>query len=231
MKLFASIRDENPQRRKASSPNLYKQEYLNIICPLDRLGGGTWVGVNDEKQVIILLNGGFKKHERMTEYKMSRGLIVKELLSSIIPVVDWSIMNLENIEPFTLIVYSNKMLFQLIWDGKLKHKFHLDENQPHIFSSSTLYTQEQKQIRSRLFSEFLQRESTIDDIKLYHFFSEFSNKEYGFFMKRNKDIQSLSCSLIKMTSTEINFDYYDIQANKWYKQLLSTRTNDKFCIL
>ena len=84
---FASLRDESPLRPRAAVPTIYKEGDAVILSPIDAMAGGTWLGVTASGSIIILLNGGFKKHERKTNYRKSRGLIVTELLASNLPVV------------------------------------------------------------------------------------------------------------------------------------------------
>ena len=119
---FASLRDENPARLRAIAPSFIAAPNGNYIAPTDPSGGGTWLGANEFGNVIILLNGGFKNHNRKTAYSKSRGIIVKELLADSMPVIEWNLMNLENVEPFTLIVWADDKLFQLVWDGEEKHR-------------------------------------------------------------------------------------------------------------
>lgn len=101
---FASLRDESPLRPKAVVPDIYRGEDTVILSPIDALAGGTWLGVTSLGSVIILLNGGFEKHERKANYRKSRGLIVSELLASNLPVVNWNSMDMNGVEPFTLVV-------------------------------------------------------------------------------------------------------------------------------
>ena len=90
---FASLRDEDPKRAKATTPILQADNNVMYLSPVDPVGGGTWIGVNEKGHVIILLNGGFEKHTDSGPYLKSRGIIVKELLTSAMPVVDWMLMD------------------------------------------------------------------------------------------------------------------------------------------
>ena len=116
---FASLRDENPERQRAIIPEqIYTAGKCSFIAPVDPLGGGTWAGVNELGNVIILLNGGFKNHTKKNDYVKSRGSIVTYLLKVEAPLNDWYLMELDNIEPFTLITWTGEKLFQLVWDGE-----------------------------------------------------------------------------------------------------------------
>ncbi len=128
-----------------------------MCYPKDSLAGGTWIGTSSKKRLVCLLNGGFGPHERLEEYRKSRGLIVKELLVATNTLAFLQTTNLVDIEPFTLISIDWKRkleLHQLIWDG---HKKHLQKIpiSPQIWSAPMLYSKEIKQNREILFRKFL----------------------------------------------------------------------------
>ena len=150
---FASLRDEDTERPEATPPELYTGENLQFLAPKDGLAGGTWLGINEIQHVIILLNGAFEKHTPNNHYLKSRGLIVSELLVAETPVNDWHVMDLSEIEPFTLVVWSGGNLYQLVWNGEQKKQILLNANTSHIWSSSTLYNTEAKAQREKLFQQ------------------------------------------------------------------------------
>ncbi|MEJ0104484.1 MAG: hypothetical protein WDO19_18805 [Bacteroidota bacterium] len=49
---------------------------------------------------------------------------------------------LDEIEPFTLVIWEADELFECRWDGDKKYAKHLDKHVPHIWSSATLYNDE-----------------------------------------------------------------------------------------
>lgn len=209
---FASLRDESPLRPTAITPELFNIDNLTILSPRDALAGGTWLGINDHKNIIILLNGGFEKHEQKKDYRKSRGLIVSELLQSEMPIIDWELMKMHGIEPFTLIVWSDKILFKLIWDGSIKHRVKLDSKVPHIFSSSTLYSPNAKKDREELFQNWIAMNPPITKLSLLKFFNSVNDSENGFIMNRNEKVKTLSYSFIELTNNAIaELNYYDLQ--------------------
>ena len=64
-------------------------------------------------------------------------------------------LDLETIEPFTLILLEQSKLVELRWDGNKKFKTELHSNKNYIWSSATLYSKEVVKERERLFAEFL----------------------------------------------------------------------------
>jgi len=208
---FASLRDESPLRPTAITPQLIKKDNLTILSPQDTLAGGTWLGINDYKNIIILLNGGFENHEQKKDYRKSRGLIVSELLQSEMPIIDWELMKMEGIEQFTLIVWSDEILFKLVWDGSIKHRIKLDSKVPHIFSSSTLYSAQTKNYREELFQNWIAGNPVITKQSLLKFFNSVNNNENGFIINRNELVKTLSYSFIELTNkVKAEFDYYDL---------------------
>lgn len=228
---LASLRDESPLR-PAISPEFYAAGGTTILCPRDTSAGGTWLGINDHKNVIILLNGGFEKHVRKDFYRKSRGLIVSELLESAMPVVDWELLNMQDIEPFTLIVWSDNHLFRLVWDGNQKHRIRLDSTMPHIFSSSTLYSPVAKAYREDLFQNWIAMDPPMTKLSLLRFFKSAPNSEDGFLMNRNEIVRTLSYSFIEMNHQgAAAFSYYDLQRFTYHHKTLELKTKASDCLV
>jgi hypothetical protein len=71
------------------------------------------------------------------------------------PNICFASYNLENIEPFTLIVVTDA-LTEWRWDGIELHKLQLDASLPHCWSSATLYDAHQQAIRRQWFLKALE---------------------------------------------------------------------------
>lgn len=229
---FASLRDESPVRLKSSMPIMTEKNGMEFLAPLDPLGGGTWLGVNMKGCVIILLNGAFENHERKNYYSKSRGLIVTELLATEMPVVEWSLMDLDHIEPFTLLVWTEEKLFQLVWDGKEKYRILKDHRQAHIWSSSTLYDIEAKTIREEHFQNWIAMNPPVSKLTVLDFFKSFTDNSIGFLMNRNGVVQTLSYSFVALHHHLAEMDYYDFQSYTHQQQRIqfsSSPQND--CVL
>ena len=194
---FASLRDESTRRKPAFKPKLIDDLGVKFIAPIDPEGGGTWLAANELGDVVILLNGGYEKHKHLPNYRKSRGLIVTELLSHAAPYDHWMLMNLENIEPFTLIVYSNSILYHLVWDGDLKHDLKPSTQLPHIWSSATLYSAEAKNKRNQNFDSWMATEPEINRETVFEFFASIQDKENGFLMNRAEKLKTLSYSFVE----------------------------------
>ena len=101
--ILTSNRDETPLR-KATSPNTYLENGIELTYPKDELAGGTWIGTSNKNRLVCLLNGAFVNHSRNKYYKMSRGIIVKNILSTKDAVGFINEFDFIEIEPFTLIL-------------------------------------------------------------------------------------------------------------------------------
>ena len=210
---FASLRDEDSKRAKAVTPTLQSNNKVMYLSPVDPVGGGTWIGVNEMGHVIVLLNGGFEKHQVGGPYLKSRGIIVKELLGAAMPVVDWMLMDMKNIEPYTLVVWADSNLFQLVWDGTTKHRIRLATDIPYLWSSSTLYNNKVKTHRSELFENWVATNPNISKMALFDFFNSFTDDENGFIINRNERIKTLSYSFVELTDEVALISYLDLQSS------------------
>ncbi|OCK43334.1 hypothetical protein BA195_01120 [Tenacibaculum soleae] len=171
--ILTSNRDEDP-KRKTIAPKEYVEEGVKLTYPKDELAGGTWIGLSEKKRLICLLNGGFEKHKRAESYRLSRGVIVKEFLkvTDVITVIEQ--FNFEGIEPFTIVLidWNNGLnAYELVWDGAQKY-FEKLANKPKIWSSSTLYTHEMKQLRRDWFNEWLQENEKFSQKDIFDFHTD-----------------------------------------------------------
>ena len=209
--ILTSNRDETPLR-KTISPQTYKENNVELIYPKDKLAGGTWIGLSDKKRLVCLLNGGFENHTRNIPYRMSRGIIVKELLTVNEPVSHIENFNFIDIEPFTLILvdWENGLeTYELVWDGIKKHFNKLPE-EPKIWSSSTLYTDEMKEMREIWFADFLNENKSFYQEKIveFHQNSTLGTPETSPKMKRTF-VETVSITSVKKINSEIDMKYFN----------------------
>lgn len=216
---FASLRDESPLRPKAVVPDIYKEGSAVILSPIDAMAGGTWLGVTESGSVIILLNGGFEKHERKANYRKSRGLIVAELLASNQPIVNWNLMDMHDVEPYTLVVWNQGNLFQLVWDGEHKHGALLKSDQSYIWSSSTLYDQQARTHRSELFRQWIGMNTPVSLLSVFNFFKSYTESENGFLMNRNEQTKTLSYTFIELQIDDsAEMQYHDFSIDTYHNK-------------
>lgn len=227
--VMASLRDESPLRYGAKAPVLFSAACCEYLMPVDPQGGGSWLGITDSKNVIILLNGAFEKHIRKPEYRMSRGMVVKQLLESNFPVVEWMLTDLNDIEPFTLIVYTEGKLFRLVWDGAEKYREMLDEKAHYLFSSATLYPKPIRELRALKMDEWMLTNPMVDQSTLLDFFRSYNDPEYGFIMNRNEKVKTLSYTYISIEAQSTRLVYQDFAGASVHEAVLGTYEKNRCC--
>lgn len=168
--ILTSNRDEAPDRATLS-PEVYEINGSRLLYPKDVLAGGTWIGVSDKERLVCLLNGGFTAHEREDSYRMSRGIIVTDLLLAQDPLETITHYDFEGVEPFTVVLllwHRDLCVYELVWDGIDSH-FSEKPLIPQIWSSSLLYSEEIKKKREQWFSNFLFDEIDPTEEAILHF--------------------------------------------------------------
>ena len=97
--------------------------------------------------------------------------------------------------------------YELVWDGKQKHFTTLNQ-EPKIWSSSTLYTQKEKALRSSWFANWLENNPkfTQEEILKFHQNSEIGTLENSLKMKRWY-VETVSITSVKKTNKIVAFNY------------------------
>lgn len=216
--LLTSNRDEKITRPSAIEPKIYQTESKKIIYPKDAKAGGTWFVVDEFGNAIILLNGGKTKHIAKEKYRLSRGVIVLELMTSNAIVSTWKTIDLTDIEPFTLLVLEDKKPYQLQWSGEEKSTDKLEINQTYIWSSSTLYTPEIQQQRAEWFREYMSenQEVSAGRMKFFHKNTEPKDAKNGLIINRDNIYKTLSVTQAVITSNSVFVNHSDLIQNKEY---------------
>ncbi|WP_130735891.1 NRDE family protein [Flavobacterium sp. J27] len=208
---LTSNRDEQIARPRAIPPKEYTINNYKITFPKDQKGGGTWFAKSNTA-TVVLLNGAQEKHIPKAHYRKSRGLIVIDLIASPNVLETWQTISLEGIEPFTIVLFENKKLHQLQWDGVAKSDIELDTNKAYIWSSSTLYSKEIRAERSQWFFNFLEETTSITAEKLCHFhqFTENENTEFGLQINRNNILKTVSITQVVDHLEKNEIHYIDL---------------------
>ena len=210
--ILTSNRDETPLRNTIPPQN-YIENGVQLTYPKDELAGGTWIGLSDKSRLVCLLNGGFKIHTRKSSYKISRGIIVKNILSADDGVAYINNFDFTEIEPFTLILvdWKNQLdTYELVWDGNIKH-FNKLTQEPKIWSSSTLYTEKMKEMRQVWFSNWLLENDEFHQEKIlgFHQNENLGNTETSPKIKRNT-VETVSVTSVKKEKSKVNITYLDV---------------------
>ncbi|WP_378185472.1 NRDE family protein [Aquimarina sp. W85] len=209
--VLTSNRDESVNR-ETLAPQLYSYKGSNMIYPKDIRAGGSWIGMSDNKSMVCLLNGGYRKHIPKPPYRLSRGIVVKELLSSLNLYKRLTSFNYIGIEPFTIIAAQWKEVlefYELIWDGTKAHLSTL-EGTNYIWSSSTLYDKKSQKARSMWFREFLKEKPENSNQFLdFHKTAGHDNKDFGLQINRGL-LKTLSVTQITKDANEVIMRYEEL---------------------
>ncbi len=213
--VLTSNRDETPDRI-ALAPEFYTLNETEVLLPKDSLSGGSWIGASGRNRVLCLLNGGFEKHKRETSYRQSRGVVVSDLL--VAENIEYSVKaySLKGVEPFTLVMvdWNDKLQFyELVWDGSKKH-FSKLPLEPSIWSSSTLYSEEKKQIRKKWFNDFKsENELTKETVLEFHKTAGKGNKDFGVIMDRGF-IKTTSVTQVEKIDNRITMRFENMNTSE-----------------
>lgn len=193
---ISSNRDEFLDRATAE----IVQSQINgqqVYCPID-VKGGSWIFTSDSGRSICLLNGAFANHQRQLPYRMSRGLIMKAFFEYEDAVGFLHQIDLNNIEPFTMIIREPERLLEFRWDGSLKHILRLDTQRHYVWSSCTLYEPDMIAQRELWFDELINAAPalTSEVVKQIHQSGGRGNPAIGFLMNRRDIVKTISISQI-----------------------------------
>lgn len=208
--ILTSSRDVPFAREKALHPKKYVEDKVEITYPKDGRASGTWIGHSSKNRLICLLNGGFENHVSEKSYRKSRGIIVKDLLKKNTISSALSEIDLDNIEPFTLVIVdwnNNLQLIEFVWDGKTKHIKNLNQEK-HIWSSSTLYNEKMKLLRRDWFSKWNLKDKKIDILNFHHN-AGINDGNVDVIMKREK-VGTVSITQFSKINDKVKMDYEEI---------------------
>ncbi|MFA9371842.1 MAG: NRDE family protein [Labilibaculum antarcticum] len=211
---FTTNRDENPIR-VAEFPQIYPVKESSAIYPKDKLAQGTWMMCHENDFSLCLLNGAFEKHKHEPPYRKSRGLMVLEF-TEFSSIRDFIIhYNFSGMEPFTLLVLGYKQgrnLEELRWDGETVHYRKLDASKLYIWSSSTLYNKDAREMRQNWFTNWLkeQRNFSQENILSFHKTTGADDAFNGLVMNRKGKVKTLSIAQIRRKNKEVSMYYEDL---------------------
>jgi hypothetical protein len=210
---ITSNRDEKYTRKKALLPALYNYNEHKLIFPRDADKGGTWIAMKENGDAAVLLNGAFLQHFSQPFYRMSRGLLLLDVLATDNPSQTLASINLQGIEPFTMVLFEKGCLYEIRWDGNERYCKQLPSHRPHIWSSATLYDGLVINKRERWFASFLNRHPvpTQKDVLNFHRFSGHGDAKNDMLMDREGVYSTVSITSILLTADRGCMKYIDLK--------------------
>lgn len=208
--LLTSNRDETTERGRAIEPKQYKGKHKDLVYPKDPKANGTWI-VHDYESCAVLLNGAEEKHHHRNNYRRSRGLILLDIFDSENVVEAWQKIDLENIEPFTVVLFYKYRLYQLQWNEIEKSCKEMKTNTAHIWSSATLYSKEIRSRRKQLFTNHIEKSNySSQEILDFHQFKDENNLDNTIVIKRNEFLKTVSITQFQIEKGKIETLYIDL---------------------
>lgn len=216
--ILTSNRDEKVLR-STIPPEFYIHNGIRLGFPKDVLAGGSWITISENRRVCCLLNGAFVAHKKESFHTKSRGLILLEIASSKQPVSSlYQSLELSHVEPFTIITIDlteDKInsFTEFIWTGHEKFLRKLDINEPHIWSSVTLYSEEQRQLRKSWFTNFNEKYGDAfshDEILSFHSANHTNDTATNVIMEREGGLKTVSITQIISKDSSVKMRYYDL---------------------
>ena len=213
--VLTSNRDEAPNRN-ALSPDFYTINNTELLMPKDEQSGGSWIGASNKNRIVCLLNGGFILHKRRSKYKHSRGVVVTDLLTTENIESTVEAYSFKDIEPFTIVIAdwnTDLKFYELVWDNEQKYfkKLPLETK---IWSSSTLYTEDKKQVRRDWFEDFKSKNKMSSSSLLeFHKTAGKGNSDFGVIMDRGF-VKTTSITQIVKTNALLEMQFYNLNTSE-----------------
>jgi hypothetical protein len=216
--ILTSSRDERTIRLSATPPFIEKTRAYDLVYPKDPHGGGTWIASDNRATSVCLLNGAFYQHVPQYPYRHSRGLVVLDFFKfgNLFDFIDF--YDLNNIEPFTLVIIHDYRVFEFRWDGKQRTLRNPDFSEPGIWSSVTLYHDEIIKKRESWFQSWLKEKSSIalEDAIDFHVSAGEGNKKTDILMEQDRHLRTISITSINNEDNLTTMVYKDLLKGEDY---------------
>ena len=218
---LTSNRDESPKRSQVEWPAVRKLPNSTLTYPRDLTGNGTWIAVDDQGNVVCLLNGAFQAHHRKESYRHSRGLVVLEVFSYRSAEEYCEQYDLHDIEPFTLVMIFNDRLYEFRWDGEKKYLSKPPSDQPHVWSSVTLYNPDIREKRRAWFEDSLNMADPVnrESILSFHRSGGLDDPAYNIMMKRPY-VETLSITSVFSSGKRMSVIYNDLISGQSSEEII-----------
>lgn len=216
--ILTTNRDEK-MFRKTKAPEIYRINGIDVCFPKDEEKGGSWIAANNKGRLCCLLNGAFIPHKKQAFHIHSRGKVLLDMTAFDGNVQDFfKNQTLNNTEPFTIISIEQKKgkitsMFEFIWDGKNKHISKLNPEKSGIWSSVTLYSDKDRNLRKMWFDQFLEDNKTsVDPKMIYAFHSGYhtADQSVNLLMQREGGLKTVSITQVTSDEPWFKMKYVDL---------------------
>ncbi len=207
--VLTNNRDESTTRQRATLPQKYIICDTEVIFPKDPQAGGTWIATSEDFS-LCLLNGAQQKHISKPPYKKSRGQVIVDFFTFKNVAQFLKLYDFNGIENFTLLIFEHHpitSIHQLRYDGQKLSCQIIDPKVAHIWSSSTLYTDEIVKLRKAWFQDFLSKfEANEQNLLDFHHNGGNGDSENDLKVNRNNLLKTHCITqVIKKDVSKMNF--------------------------
>lgn len=215
---LTSNRDEHVSRGHALPPVVYCNGKEKLLFPKDRDKSGSWIAAKSNGDVAVLLNGAFVKHTIQPWYRKSRGLIFLDIISAERPAGYYQGLDLDGIEPFTLILFVSGQLYEGRWDGREKQMAAIETGMAHIWSSATLYDMMAAAKRRNWFEQWRQTgiQTTVRTILDFHRYGGNGDPMDSLVIDRDGKMKTMSITNVHVRPKQIKMTYHDLMDDRRY---------------
>lgn len=230
--IFTFNRDERPERYTPHFIRHKKLAQKEIYFAQDSKSGGSWFVADSLGNVLMLFNGAFKKHIKAAAYKKSRGLILMEIAAAEDMLLCFKNISLDEIEPFSIVLFENKKLYRLTWNGMYKSGTQLLNQTSYIFSSATLYSDDVQHQRRQWLCKFLQQTAEVNSSTVFSFHAGYNanDKENGLVIERRDSCSTLSISQVVISDDLIQLLHKDLKSGQTHQQSILVKANNEISI-
>jgi len=204
-----SNRDERRDRAVAFQPRVETFGSRAVIMPIDPVGGGSWIGVNDAGLVAALLN----RHAAPlpdARSVASRGLVVRGALAcDSLEAAQAAVLALDAaaFQPFRLVLAQNRRIAMVAGDGRELAHAESTLEQPYMFTASSLGDVFVDSPRRRLFDCLMgQPCGWRDGQLLFHRHQWIDKRDISVLMER-EDAATVSRTAVDVTERGITLEY------------------------
>jgi hypothetical protein len=221
--VLTSNRDETPKRTAALEPDFYTHDHISLYYPKDPEGNGIWIAVLEDERVACLLNGAFDAHIHRPPYTRSRGLVVLESFEYETPFHFYTLVDLNGVEPFTLIMVWSNNVYELRWTGTQKYFTSLP-NAPYLWASATLYSSAVLRKKKIWLADFLTKQRVPQQAEVIQFHKNGGDQDLvnGMRIDRPGSVKTLSVTSIQILNSEVTVmqdDFEHVFEDSWDSHL------------
>lgn len=211
-KIITANRDESPSRNACILSPYFSADGQAFFIAEEPLRGGTNIALGQNGRYSVLLNGAFEPHDIQQTYGMSRGIVLLKSLDfkNAFEFADQFKFKEENIQPFTLIDFSDSIR-ELRWDGKTVFKKEFSLEEPHIWASAQMYSQQAQENRQQWFGTLLDKGNiTAKKILDFHFHGGHGDSENDLVMNRGDKVCTVSITQISKIDDQSSIKHFDL---------------------